>query len=156
MKKILILFAALNLILMIALAGLFVLSEIYPLRPGAAFYGVQHTAEQWRLRLASGNVRPAVFALDLAERRLADLASARGEEQMQAALVTFDRALNEAVRRLGAAPAAVAPGQHVAEGISAGGGCAPGRAGLALYRGPRLKPGQREEKDVYRHYPGRR
>jgi len=110
MKKILILFAALNLILMIALAGLFVLSEIYPLRPGAAFYDVQHTAEQWRLRLASGKVRPAVFALDLAERRLADLASARGEEQMQAALVTFDQALNEAVRRLGAAPAAVQDG----------------------------------------------
>jgi hypothetical protein len=100
MKKGLIALLGFHLFLILIVAGLFVLSEIYPLRPGMAFYGVQNTAEQWRLKLAADDERRAEFALDLAERRLADLAAAKGPKRVRVAVITLDLATDEAVRRL--------------------------------------------------------
>jgi hypothetical protein len=98
-KRVLIPFILLNLLLVLALAGLFVLSEAYPLHPGDPLYKIQHVAEQWRLRLTAGEPAKALFALDLAERRLADLAQAPDPSASNAAAVAFDRALDDAVRR---------------------------------------------------------
>jgi len=99
-RKALIAFVALNVVVVMALAGMFVLSEAYPLRPGGFGYRVQHVAEQWRMRLSGGEAGRAAMALELAERRLGDLAQAEGEEARNAAAVAFDRALGEAVRRV--------------------------------------------------------
>ena len=103
-KKALLLFILPNVLVVLALAGMFVLSEAYPLRPGTALYKIQHVAEQWRLRLSAGEADRAAVALELAERRLADLALAGSERQTNAAAVAFDRALNEAMRRVEASP----------------------------------------------------
>ncbi len=102
MKKILFLFAGLNLLLFAVLAGLFLLAETSPLHPGAPFYKVQHTAEQWRMRLTPGEGRRAEIALDLVERRLTDLASAKDDERVHLAAVAVDQALDDAVRRVAA------------------------------------------------------
>ena len=107
MKKILILIVALNALLVLLLAGLFVLTETYPLRPGGPLYDVQHTAEQTRLHLSSDEARRAAYALDLAERRLADVAAAAEPERIDAAVITFDRALNEVIVRIDAVPSGI-------------------------------------------------
>ena len=103
-KLILIVFVGLNVFLCVALAGMIILSETYPFRPGTAFYGVQDAAEQWRLRLGDNDVRRTELALELAERRLADLARAETPSRLQAATTAFDGALNEAVWRIDATP----------------------------------------------------
>ncbi|HSJ57544.1 MAG TPA: DUF5667 domain-containing protein, partial [Anaerolineae bacterium] len=100
MKKALIALLGVHLLLILIVAGLFVLSETYPLRPGMAFYNVQSTAEQWRLKLGADDERRAEFALDLAERRLADLAAANRPARVRTAATALDRATDEAVRRL--------------------------------------------------------
>ena len=78
-KRVLIPFITFNVLVILALAGLFVLSEAYPLRPGSPVYRLQHAAEQWRMRLTAGQASRAAMALNLAERRLGDLAQA-GEQ----------------------------------------------------------------------------
>ncbi len=103
MKTVITVFVALNLLFVALAGGLFLLSEIYPFQPDHLLYGVQLEAEQWRLNLTSGETRQADMALDLAERRLADLANANGDEQIARATGVFDEALNEAIRRVGAA-----------------------------------------------------
>ncbi len=102
--KVLIPFTVLNAVIVLSLAGLFVLSEAYPLRPGSSLYRLQHTAEQWRMRLSAGDLRRAEFALLLAERRLSDLAQADERRAISAAAVAFDRALEEAVRQVETSP----------------------------------------------------
>ncbi|MGC9333944.1 MAG: hypothetical protein ACP5JJ_07345 [Anaerolineae bacterium] len=104
MKRVLILLASMNLVLLAVVAGLFLLSEVYPLRPGAPLYSVQDAAEQWRLRLAAGEGRRAEVALDLVERRLSDLAQAHDQDRVQAAAAAFDAATNEAIRQIDAVP----------------------------------------------------
>jgi len=106
MKKILILFLAFNLLIVATIGSLLFLAETYPFRPGDRFYAVQHVAEQWRLRLAADEARQAHFAIDLAERRLADLSRAEQRQRINAAAVAFDRALDEAVWYIQAAPVA--------------------------------------------------
>jgi hypothetical protein len=91
---------AFNVLVLLVLAGLFVLTEAYPLRPGISVYSIQHTAEQWRMQLTAGQARRATMALELAERRLADLAQAGERGEVNAAAVAFDRALGEAVRQV--------------------------------------------------------
>jgi hypothetical protein len=103
-KKALIPFIAFNLLIILALAGMFVLSEAYPLHPGDSLYRLQHIAEQWRLRLTAGEPGRALVALDLAERRLDDLAQATGPRHTNAAAVAFDRALDQAAQRVQACP----------------------------------------------------
>ena len=78
-KRVLIPFIIFNVLVILALAGLFVLSEAYPLRPGTSLYRLQHVSEQWRMRLTAGQASRAAMALELAERRLGDLAQAGNE-----------------------------------------------------------------------------
>ena len=106
MKKLLVAFGALNVLLMVVLFALIVLSELYPLHPGGPFYSVQDRAEQWRLRLSSGEVRRAEVAMDLAERRLADLASAREPDRLRPAGVALQAAVEQSSSRIQAAPKA--------------------------------------------------
>ena len=103
-KRALVPFITFNVLVILALAGLFVLSEAYPLRPGTSFYRLQHVAEQWRMRLTAGQASRAAMALNLAERRLGDLAQAGVPSRANAAAVAFDRALDEAVRQVEATP----------------------------------------------------
>jgi len=112
MKKVLILFAALNLVLFGALGSLFLLSDSHPLRPGSAVYGLQDLAEQWRLRLSSGEDRRAEVALDLVERRLDDLAQAGAQPHLQAAASAFNAATDQAIRRIDAAPTSTQDGLY--------------------------------------------
>ena len=99
-KRILVPLITFNVLVILTLAGLFVLSEAYPLRPGTPLYRVQHAAEQWRMQLTAGQAGRAAMALDLAERRLGDLALAEEPGRVNAAAVAFDRALAEAVRQI--------------------------------------------------------
>jgi hypothetical protein len=105
MKRVLIVFVILNALLIFGLAGMLVLSEVHPFRPGTSLYPVQDMAEQWRLRFSAGNVRRAEAALVLVELRLEDLAQAQDPDRIAAAAIAVDSALNEAVRCLDAAPA---------------------------------------------------
>jgi hypothetical protein len=103
-KKVLIPFITFNILVILALAGLFILSEAYPLRPGTPVYRLQHAAEQWRMRLTAGQASRAAMALNLVERRLGDLAQAGEPGGVNAAAVAFDRALEEAVRQVETSP----------------------------------------------------
>ena len=71
-KRVLVPLITFNILVGLVLAGLFVLSEGYPLRPGAPVYRVQHAAEQWRMQLTAGQASRAAMALELAERNPAD------------------------------------------------------------------------------------
>ena len=99
-KTVLILFIIFNLLLVAAIGGLLVLAETYPLHPGDGLYTVQHVAEQWRLRLTPSAEGQAKMSLELAERRLADLAQAEEVTQVSGATAAMDLALSEAARRI--------------------------------------------------------
>src|SRR5687767_10298885 len=105
MRKLLLALTAF-IILAILLTGLLtLLAESHPLQPGDSFYGLQRLGEAWQLRLTLGATRRADRALDIAERRLADLiAAAEGDPAHQAALM-FDEALDDALRLIAEAPA---------------------------------------------------
>ena len=105
MKTTLTIFAIVNLFFVGVIGGLFVLSEIYPFQPGDALYGLQGAAEGWRLNLTPGDEKQAALSLELAERRLAELAGAKGEEEIEIAAVALDAAVDEAVARIDGAPA---------------------------------------------------
>jgi hypothetical protein len=81
-----------------------VLAETYPFRFGSPFFGLQHVAEQGRLRLAPDPTWRADFAIDLAERRLADLARADRPQRVAGAARAFHRALQTAADAVDAAP----------------------------------------------------
>ena len=83
MKTILTIFAIVNLFFVGVIGGLYVLSETYPFQPGDALYGLQGTAEGWRLNLTPGDEKRAELSLELAERRLAELAGAQGEVEIE-------------------------------------------------------------------------
>lgn len=111
MKKIVLIFLAINLGLLIFLMGMVFLAEVYPFHPGDALFGVQHTAEQARLRLFASSSQQAEYGLALLERRVADLALAGSQDRVIAAAQAVDEALAEAILRNSAAPAA-AQGVH--------------------------------------------
>lgn len=110
MKKFLIIFVAINVLLgMLAaggLGGMLFLAETTPFGYSSPLYGIQTWAEDWRLRLSRDESRRAEFALKLVDRRLADLAHAADEEavtkETNAVLDIFD----EAIRAIDAAPLA--------------------------------------------------
>jgi hypothetical protein len=106
MKKSLVIFIIFNLCLIATVAGLVLLAETHLLRPGDNLYSAQHLAEQVRLRTSPGAVRQAEFALDLVDRRLADLAIAEGYQQIDASISALERALDEAISLVEAAPSA--------------------------------------------------
>lgn len=94
MRKLLLIFLSLNLLLVAALAGLYYLSETYPFHPGDKLYAVQNLAEQSRLSLSHKGEQGARLALSLAERRLTNLAHAQNPQRIQAAAIAFDQALS--------------------------------------------------------------
>mgnify|MGYP001278504244 CR=1 FL=1 len=67
MKRLIAFLILFNSIVVILILGLFFLAESHPLRPGDSFYGVQHLAQQWRLRTTLGAVDRAELAIHLAE-----------------------------------------------------------------------------------------
>ena len=105
MKKILILIAVFGILFVLIPGGMLVLAETYPFRFGSPFFGVQHVAEQARLHLAPDPTWRADFAIDLAERRLADLARAEGPRRSAGATHAFGQALQVADDSIIAAPA---------------------------------------------------
>ncbi len=99
-KKISVIFICLNLLLISSLCGMFFLAETYPFHPGQSLFGLQNVAEQARLSLTPGDANRARYAVNLAERRLADLAKANGLSQTEISAVAFDEALNLALERI--------------------------------------------------------
>jgi len=97
MKRILALIVLVNVIIGIIIAGLFYLSETYPFHPGDTLFGLQSTAEKWRLQLSSRGEKQTLMAINLADRRLADLAQADSHEKVDAAILAFNEALDRAV-----------------------------------------------------------
>ena len=97
MKKWIFLLIAINIILGSVIVGLLYLSETYPLDPGDSFYSIQAAAETWRLRLTARGEPQTNMAINLAERRLADLARAEDPAQIDASVVAFGKALDNAI-----------------------------------------------------------
>ena len=104
MKRLIAFLILFNSIVVILILGLFFLAESHPLRPGDSFYGVQHLAQQWRLRTTLGTADRAELAIHLADERLADLAQADGRTDIRIAIQAFDAALNEAILAIDRAP----------------------------------------------------
>lgn len=80
------------------------LAETNPFQPGDLLYELQLSAEYWRLRLTTGDLNQAEFALQLAERRLIDLAQADQPGRVQVAAEALEHALIDAVRRIDLIP----------------------------------------------------
>ena len=104
MKKLVKTLIIMNLLVLMLIAALLYVAETYPYHPGDLLYQVQRTAEYWKLQLTSGKRHQADFAIDIADRRLADLAQLEEEESIVAGANVFNQALNEAVLRIEAAP----------------------------------------------------
>ena len=97
MKKIVLLLVVINLIIGIIIAGFFYISETYPFAPGDQFFGLQRVSEKIRLQLTPRGEKQALMAIDLADRRLADLAQAEGHQRVDAAVLAFEDALDQAI-----------------------------------------------------------
>ncbi len=105
MKKLLIaFFIGLNILLLAGIGGLLALWELHPIPPGGACYRMQDAVEQGRIRLTPNLVRRAELAMDLTERRLADLTQAEKPAQLDAAALAVGDALDTAARHIGRAP----------------------------------------------------
>jgi len=98
MKKLIAILVGINIIAAIIGFSLFYLTETYPFHPGETFFAVQDLAETWQLQLTERGERQINGAIELAERRLADLAQAEDHSQIDAAIVAFDEAISEAVQ----------------------------------------------------------
>ena len=105
-KKMSLIFICLNLLLISSLCGLFFLAETYPYHPGQLLFNLQKAAEQARLSLTPGDANQARYALNLAERRLADLAKVSGVSQTETCALAFDGALSLALDRISTLSAA--------------------------------------------------
>ncbi|MFU8771387.1 MAG: hypothetical protein ACNA8H_03095, partial [Anaerolineales bacterium] len=92
-KKIIIQGSILVLFLALVCNGLLYLAVTYPFQAGDPLFSLQQAAEQMRLRLTRNESRQMEFALDLAERRLADLAQADGHRQIELSANALVRAL---------------------------------------------------------------
>jgi len=105
MKRILIVvFIGFNILLLFGVGGLLALWEFHPIPPGGALYRIQDTTEQWRLALTPSLARRAEISMDLAERRLANLAKAQSDKRVDAAALAVGNALDEAARHVGRVP----------------------------------------------------
>ena len=93
-----------NTLLVIACLCLVLIAVIHPFRPGERYFAVQNSAERTWLRLAPGQASRAQVALDLAERRLADLVVAPDPAQIEASGQAFDTAMKEAVLLMDGVP----------------------------------------------------
>lgn len=97
MKKGIKILLALNAIMFLVLAGLFILAETYPFHPGDPLFALQSTAESSRVKLAKDPEKRVEMSFDLVERRLADLAMVNKPEKVQPAVAAFDHVLTQAI-----------------------------------------------------------
>ena len=97
MKKLIAVLIGINILAAIIGFEMFYLTETYPFHPGETLYEVQDLAETWRLQLTERGEPQINNAIELAERRLADLAQAEGHPQIDAAIVAFDEAISKAI-----------------------------------------------------------
>ncbi len=95
MKKYITIFIAANLAILVLVLGLFTLEANYPFQPSQGGYNLQHSVEQTRLYLAKRAGGQTDYGLELAERRLADLAMASDSQQVEAASAAFALALDQ-------------------------------------------------------------
>jgi len=103
MKRLLSLLIIINAILVFLGFGLFYLSEMYPFQPGDSLFGVQNSAETWRLRLSARGEKQTTLAINLAERHLVHLASIEGNENLDETIIAFEKALDQAINYVNAA-----------------------------------------------------
>ena len=94
-KRIWIPLVFINMLLIAGLLAAFFVIVASPFHPWDKLYVFQSNAERIALRLRPGDTQRASFAVDLAERRLADLAMATNPAQIQAAGVAFDVAMQD-------------------------------------------------------------
>lgn len=108
MKKFLVIFIAINVVLGVMAAGLLggtiFLAETRPFDYSSPLYGIQMWAETLRLRLSRDETRRAEFAIKLVDRRLADLSRALDETAISEAATAVQLSLDEAIRAIGAVP----------------------------------------------------
>ena len=97
MKKIILIIAAINLSLILVVAGLFYLSEVYPFRPGDALFKVQSLAESQRIKLTSDPFKRAQKSFELVERRLSDLTVVTDPGRIASTVEAFDTSLTNAI-----------------------------------------------------------
>jgi len=97
MKKIIALLIGFNLVIIAIVLGLLYMTEIYPFNPGDPLYPVQATAETWRLRITTRGEEQTDMAINLAERRLADVARADTPGKIDSAVLAFDQAIDLAI-----------------------------------------------------------
>lgn len=88
---------AMNAIMFLVIAGLFVLAETYPFSPGDPLFGLQSTAESSRVKLAKDPEKRVELSFELVERRLADLAMVSDPENVKPAVEAFDQVLTQAI-----------------------------------------------------------
>jgi len=104
MKKYITIFIAANLVILVLVMGMVFLEANYPFQPGQGGYNLQHAVEQTRLYLAKRAGNQADYALELADRRLADLAMASNTQEIEDASATLYLALDQAVVVLTSGP----------------------------------------------------
>jgi hypothetical protein len=104
MKKIIISLLVINGLLFAVLLGLLYIAETSPIPPNSSLHPLQLTAEQLRARLTTGQEPRAQLALDLAERRLADLATVQDPDNVSGLIEIYQRSLAEAYQRLEVLP----------------------------------------------------
>ncbi len=93
-----------HLLLILSISAMLFLALVYPFQPGDLLYPVQNAGEQVRLALSSGRESRASYALTLSERRLGDLAQANTPQKVEAAVVAFEKALQDSAKALDEAP----------------------------------------------------
>jgi hypothetical protein len=109
MRRILIGLTLLIVLAVITTGTLVFLAERHPFRPGQPLFPIQQMAESLQLRLTFDAADKADLALDLARRRLDDLATAGTDKQLLAAAPVLKSTLEIAVLRVSAAPVAELP-----------------------------------------------
>ena len=105
MKKIIILLLAINVGLVIFLAGMLYLAEVHPFHSTSALFHIQSAAENTRVNLTSDPVKKAEESLSLVEYRLADLGFVDRESKIDTAVSALDKALTTAILNVEEVPA---------------------------------------------------
>lgn len=100
MKKIILIIAAINAVLIFFVGVMFYLSEVYPFRPGQALFPLQSFAEDERINLTSDPFKRAEKSFELVERRLSDLTMVTDPGRVAATVDAFDHSLIGAIKNI--------------------------------------------------------